>query len=165
MRGEVLKKSGRMVLCAVAIVTTISVPGARAADVPRFASLRADEVNLRTGPGTRYPVDWVLVKRHMPVEIIDEFENWRQVRDISGTAGWVHRSMLSGRRTMIVMGGQQRLYRGPSGDSEVIALVDDKVVGRLLNCSDTWCRVEVAGMRGWLRRNRLWGVRRGEKIE
>ena len=165
MKGEGQRKSGWVARCAVVAITAAWTISAGAADLPRFASLRADEVNLRTGPGTRYPVDWVLVRRHMPVEIIDEFENWRQVRDISGTVGWVHRSMLSGRRTMVVMGGQQRLHRGPSKDSEVIALVDDKVIGRLLNCTDTWCRIEVAGMRGWIRRNRLWGIRRGEKVE
>ena len=38
--------------------------------LPRFASLKADEVNVRTGPGPRYPVDWVFKSRNMPVEIV-----------------------------------------------------------------------------------------------
>ena len=160
-----VKKSGCVFLVALAVFAALSPSAAYTADLPRFASIRAGEANLRTGPGKRYPVEWVLVKRHMPVEIVAEFENWRQVRDISGTVGWVHRSMLSGRRTMVVMGGQQRLHRGPSADSEVVALVDSKVVGKLLSCNETWCRIEVAGMRGWMRRDRLWGIRRGEKLE
>lgn len=58
--------------------------------LPRFVSLRSGEVNLRTGPGARYPVEWVLVYRHMPVEIIAEFDTWRKIRDWQGTVGWVH---------------------------------------------------------------------------
>ncbi len=77
------------------------------AGLPRFASLRAGEVNVRTGPGVRYPVEWVFVYRHMPIEIVAEFDTWRKVRDWQGTEGWVHLSMLSGRRTAIVTTGRR----------------------------------------------------------
>src|ERR1700738_2020313 len=70
--------------------------------VPRFVSLHADRVNLRTGPGDRYPIDWVLTRRDMPVEIIAQFEHWRQIRDWEGTKGWVHQRMLAGKRDVIV---------------------------------------------------------------
>lgn len=140
-------------------------PAAWAGEVPRFASLRAAEVNLRTGPGVRYPVEWVYVRRDLPVEITAEFATWRKVRDRAGTVGWVHQSMLSGRRTMIVTGGRQPLYRDADAESAVLAMVEPKVIGRLMRCAETWCRVEIAGLRGWLRRDRLWGVHRGEKFE
>ena len=67
--------------------------------IPRFVSLRADEVNMRTGPGVRYPIDWVYARQGLPVQVIGEFEAWRQIRDSEGSTGWVHRTMLSGRRT------------------------------------------------------------------
>jgi hypothetical protein len=35
--------------------------------LPRFASLRGSQVNVRTGPGVRYPIDWVFQRRSMPV--------------------------------------------------------------------------------------------------
>ena len=69
----------------------------------RFASLRADEVNVRAGPGVRYHVKWVFVRKHLPVMITAEFESWRKIRDSEGAEGWVHRGMLSGRA--------QRRYR------------------------------------------------------
>ncbi|HKH69397.1 MAG TPA: SH3 domain-containing protein, partial [Reyranella sp.] len=62
--------------------------------IPRFASLRSDEVNVRTGPGPRYPIDWVFKRKAMPVEIVAEFENWRKIRDWQGASGWVHQSLL-----------------------------------------------------------------------
>src|SRR4026209_512491 len=66
--------------------------------LPRFASLRSDEVNVRTGPGPRYPIDWVFKRKAMPVEIVAEYENWRKIRDWQGASGWVHQSLLSGQR-------------------------------------------------------------------
>src|SRR5437660_12925684 len=70
--------------------------------LPRFASLRSDEVNVRTGPGTRYPVDWVFKRKGMPVEIVAEYENWRKIRDWQGASGWVHQSLLTGKRGFII---------------------------------------------------------------
>lgn len=133
--------------------------------VPRFASLRATEVNLRTGPGLRYPVEWILMQRAMPVEITSEFENWRKIRDYEGTEGWVHQSMLTGRRTVMVRGGMTTLRREAAADSPAIARVEPKVVGRLLSCGGAWCRVEIAGLRGWMQRARLFGVYADEKLD
>lgn len=133
--------------------------------VPRFATLRANEVNLRTGPGVRYPVEWVLVYRHMPVEIVAEFDTWRKVRDWQGTVGWVHQSMLSGRRMVIVADGIQQLHRDASPDAPVIARLSKKVLGRLLQCRREWCRIEVSGIQGWMTRAQFWGAYPDERIE
>lgn len=126
--------------------------------LPRFGSLRAEEVNLRTGPGRRYPVDWVFVRRNLPIEIIAEFDNWRKVRDWQGTEGWVHKSMLSSRRSIIVTGGAQPMRRRAAPDAPPIAHVEERVLGRLLECENQWCRVEIRGIRGWMRRNQFWGA-------
>lgn len=132
--------------------------------LPRFVSLRKDEVNLRTGPGTRYPIEWVLTYRNMPVEITAEFEDWRKVRDWKGTVGWVHKSMLSGRRWVIVRGDRQPLRRESDQTAPVIAHLDEKVLGRLKQCENKWCRVDIAGIQGWIERTAIWGVYPDEKI-
>lgn len=134
--------------------------GAAAGDpkTPRFASLRAAEVNMRTGPGVRYPIDWVFMRRNLPVEIIADYHNWRKIRGWKGTVGWVHKSMLSGKRTAIVTHGRQPLRDAAADRARVVAHVNAKVVGRLLSCEKDWCRLEVAGIRGWIRRAKLWGV-------
>src|SRR5271169_3749242 len=81
--------------------------------IPRFASLRASDVNLRTGPGTRYPIDWVFTHQGMPVEITAEYEMWRRVRDAEGDEGWVHKNALSGKRGAIVTGAARELRHDP----------------------------------------------------
>ena len=133
--------------------------------LPRFVSLRSDEVNVRTGPGPRYPVEWVFVRRHMPVEIIEEFDTWRQIRDWQETVGWVHQSMLSGRRTIIVTGEVQTLRREASTESPADARAEAGVVGRLAECEGDWCRVEIGGFEGWLERSAFWGTREDEEVD
>ncbi len=132
--------------------------------LPRFASLRANKVHLRTGPGVRYPVDWIFVQRHMPIEIVAEFENWRKVRDWQGTEGWVHRTMLSGKRMIVVKGGVQPLRRKPDSNAKLIARVMEKVIARILECEGEWCRIEIDKQRGWMRRAHIWGVYGNEML-
>ncbi len=135
--------------------------------LPRFVSLRSDEVNLRTGPGVRYPIDWIYARKDLPVEVIAEFEAWRKIRDWQGTEGWVHQSMLSGRRMMVVLGGEHSLRNTDADSAEPVALVGPGVLGRVLQCprNRDFCRVEINQIQGWLRREEMWGVYRGEWIE
>ncbi|HEC14175.1 MAG TPA: hypothetical protein ENI72_00310, partial [Rhodospirillales bacterium] len=72
--------------------------------LPRFVSLRVNEVNMRTGPGVQYPIEWVYSRQYLPMEVIAEYSTWRKVRDWQGGQGWVHQSMLGGRRSFIVTG-------------------------------------------------------------
>ena len=132
--------------------------GAPRLPVPRFVTLGTDEVNLRTGPGLRYPVRLVLRKSGLPVEIVREFDIWRQVRDIDGDEGWVHKRMLSGRRAVVVKGQVQTLLRHPEDDARAVARLEPGVVARLETCKDAWCRLSVGGYTGWLKREQVWGV-------
>lgn len=133
--------------------------------IPRFVSLRPSEVNLRTGPGVQYPIDWVYRRAGMPVEVVAEFENWRKVRDWQGAVGWVHQSMLSGRRTALVTDGIQVLFRDPEETAPPVARLEPGVIAEIKNCGPGWCRVSAAGLRGWLKRGTFWGLYPGEGID
>ncbi len=163
-------RNGRMAVLALAILWAAAGVADRAlADsglpVPRFVSMRSGEVNLRTGPGTDYPVEWVYQRRRMPVEVIAEFETWRKVRDWQGTIGWVHQSMLDGRRTALVTGKERVLRRTPADGAPAVARLAPGVIGELLACEPEWCRVDVKGYTGWLKREEFWGAYEGEAIE
>ncbi len=132
--------------------------------IPRFATLKSDEVNVRTGPGPRYPIDWVFKRKMMPVEIIAEYENWRKIRDWQGAGGWVYQGLLTGKRTFIVPSKVVSLRRTPARSAEVIAKLEPEVVGEIRSCSGDWCRVKVSGIIGWLARTDLWGVYKSEPI-
>jgi len=132
--------------------------------VPRFVALRASEVNLRTGPGQRYPIEWVYRRAGLPVEVIDEFETWRRVRDWEGSIGWVHQNLLTGDRSALVAGKQRLLRRAPEDGAPGLALLEAGVVARLERCAEGWCKLEVKGFEGWLREDEIYGVEPGEKI-
>lgn len=132
--------------------------------IPRFASLRPDEVNVRTGPGTRYPIDWVFKRKSMPVEIVAEFENYRKIRDWQGASGWVHQSMLTGKRNFIIPSKAANLYKTPATSAEVVAKLEPEVVGEIRSCTGDWCRVKVPGASGWIQRTSFWGVYKSEPI-
>lgn len=125
--------------------------------IPRFVSLRSDEVNLRAGPGTMYPVEWVYLRRGLPVEVIAEFDVWRRIRDRQNTVGWVHQSMLDGKRTALIVGSDRELLRDAADSAPTVARLAPGVIARLLECDGLWCRVEADGYRGWLRRDEFWG--------
>jgi SH3-like domain-containing protein len=135
--------------------------------LPRFVSLRATVVNLRTGPGVRYPVDWVYERKYLPVEVIAEFENWRKVRDVQGTQGWIHQSMLSSRRMFIIISKMQTLRNKDGTKSMAVAKLATNVIGELMRCpgSSGWCEVSAGGYKGWLRRVDFWGVYAQEIIK
>ena len=132
--------------------------------IPRFASLRSDEVNVRTGPNTRYPIDWVFKRKPMPVEIVAEYENWRKIRDWQGASGWVHQSLLSGKRSFIVPAKAASLHKTPAASAEVVAKLEPEVVGEIRSCVGDWCRVKVPTTSGWIERTSMWGVYKSEPI-
>jgi SH3-like domain-containing protein len=138
-------------------------PPAQAQDealpLPRFVSLKADEVYMRAGPGKTYPINWVYTRKGLPVEIIKEYDQWRYVRDIDGTEGWIHRTLLSGTRTVIISEPLVRTaYSGPSRDDAAVFRAEPGVQGNLIDCDGDWCRIEVEGIKGWLPMSELFGV-------
>jgi SH3-like domain-containing protein len=135
--------------------------------VPRFVSLRTDPINLRSGPGLQYPVEWVYHRRHLPVEVVKEFDTWRRIRDQDGAEGWVHQSMITGHRTAVVRGSAQALRRNDGDEAGAIATLEAGVVVNVQRCpaGSQSCRVEINGLQGWLKRDQMWGVYPTETVE
>jgi SH3-like domain-containing protein len=185
LSARMLQMAGRLALLA-SLLLLAEQPAARAQDgatqpqgrttglaVPRFVSLKADRVNLRNGPGTDYPTSWVFRRAGMPVEILKEFETWRQIRDSEGATGWVLHSMLSGRRTALVLpwevkpnqpAPQIQLRSDDDGGGRVVAVVEAGVIANVRNCDSRWCFVIIGDYRGYIEQSKLWGVYAGEVV-
>lgn len=132
--------------------------------LPRFVSTKSDEVNMRTGPGLRYPITWVFQRQYLPLEVIAEFEQWRKVRDIEGDEGWIHQSMLTGQRSVITLQEMRNMHREPDSQSATLAYIEPGAQAKLVQCQKLWCHVEVDDIRGWLPRAFLWGVYKEETV-
>ncbi len=156
---------------AVSLAQSLPAPriitGESGLPVPRFVSLATDKANLRTGPGGRYPILWVFVRRDQPLEVTAEFGVWRRVRDIDGTVGWMHGRLLSGRRHGIITRQQRVMRARPEAGARPLLRLAPGVLVALHECeaSSPWCRIEVRGKKGWLPRESLWGTYSGEEIE
>ncbi|AWN52126.1 hypothetical protein DK412_10915 [Methylobacterium sp. 17Sr1-1] len=145
--------------------------------LPRYVSLKTDRVNLREGPSKDHRTLWVFQRAGLPVEIIAEFETWRRIRDSEGTEGWVLHSLLSGRRTAVVLsrgtdkGAPVPLYDRADAASGVVAQLQAGVIGSVKTCDGSWCRLVVAlpqkrgDVDGYMRQDRLWGVYPNEKVD
>ncbi|MGI4775946.1 MAG: SH3 domain-containing protein [Janthinobacterium lividum] len=134
--------------------------------IPRFASIKSNEVNARTGPSTKCPLEWIFVKKDEPVEIVAEYEQWRQIKDIEGQGGWVHSSVLSGKRSVIIKDKNIiELLRYPtSNKNEVVARVSPSVRCQLKKCTQEFCLLLCKGNKGWARRTVLWGIYINEQL-
>jgi SH3-like domain-containing protein len=134
--------------------------------IPRFVSLRANTVNMRAGPGLRYPIEWVYKRRGLPVAVIKEFNAWRRVRAADGTTGWMHAAMLDGKRTAQVVGRSLRaLLADPEGTAESVALVQPGALGELDRCKGSFCHVDLGRHAGWLPREAIYGLLPNERLD
>ena len=134
--------------------------------LPRFVSLKNEETNVRTGPGTRYPIQWVFKREHLPVEVVDEFDLWRKVRDIEGTTGWVHHTMLSGKRYVMIAGKEPQILRLDSDVSaKPLFKAEPTVIAPLGECAPEWCRIQISGRKAWIEKQHLWGVYSSEVFD
>lgn len=133
--------------------------------VPRFVSLRSADVNMRVGPGTSYSISWVYHRDNLPVEVIQEFDKWRKIRDSEGTTGWVHKQVLQGKRTAVIIGKQPAvLRRSPDDKSNPAFRAEPGVIGRLLTCEKDWCRLQISSRKAWVRKGSIFGVYKNEEF-
>ncbi len=134
--------------------------------IPRFVSIGADKAFVRSGPAPRYPIRWVYKKSGLPVEIIQEFDVWRKVRDSDGDEGWINKALLSDKRFVIIRGdGPVEMREGFTASARVMARMEPGVVARLQKCDSAWCSISAGGFQGWVERKSLWGVYPQESIQ
>ena len=126
--------------------------------LPRYVSLSTDRGNVRRGPSLSHRIDWVFLRRDMPLQVTAEYGHWRRVTDREGVGGWVHYAMLSGVRTVIVDAEMLPLRSKPQDSATVVAQLEAGVVARLNECEPDWCRLSAGGYKGWAPKALLWGV-------
>ena len=150
-------------LCAVlASVSATSAKDARGPvtnlPLPRFVSMKASEANVRRGPSLTHRIDWVFKRRGMPLEVTAEYGHWRRVRDHDNAGGWVHYTLISGVRTVLVKEDMLTVHARADKTAPVTAAFEMGVVARLGDCTIDWCEISAGGYSGWTPKETIWGV-------
>lgn len=146
--------------------------------LPRFVSLKSNKSNLRNGASIKNAIKWTYLKKGYPMEVIAEFENWRKLRDIDGTEGWINENLITGKRNAVIIGNKLKtnprsynlkqqemlLFRAPDENSYPTVKVEFGVIGSIKKCEIDWCKIKVENYIGWIRKDNLWGVYKEEII-
>jgi SH3-like domain-containing protein len=166
-------------LIVVSPVAIAAAEGPSGLPLPRFVTTRSNPINVRVGPGTKYDVAWVYVKAGTPVEIIQEFDTWRKVRDADGSEGWLHQNLLQGKRAGLVAPWKPAdekiaLLGANAPDSGIRAWLTPNFRVDIKACDGTWCKVvatshpvtgNAQSFEGWLQQEEIWGVYKGEEFD
>ena len=123
-----------------------------------FLTLRNDKVNLRQGPSFEYPIKLFYKKKFLPVLVQDKFENFRKIRDHENNTGWIHVSQLSKKKAAITIDDDQLIFSKPSIYSKPSAIIKKGRLCIIKKCKSNWCKVEVSGFKGWVKKEALWGL-------
>ncbi len=160
-------KRGALALLALPLLVAADAP-ARMPDgrptpsgqpVPRWLSLKSDEVRARYGPGLDYRILWEYRAAGLPVQVIAETREWRKICDPEGAVAWVHRSVVSSRRSVFNASPREVAIRtGRDDDATVRARLQPRSTIALDECEDGWCRVRARKLTGWVPARGLFGV-------
>jgi SH3-like domain-containing protein len=178
MRSVALMGPFRTVMAGLAMAIALVLPAMANSElatgpssglpIPRFVSLKPDKVNVRAGPTRNHDVTWQFTRAGLPVEITAESDNWRRIRDWEGSEGWVYHSLLSGRRTALVISKQKDelvpLFASGDDESRVVARLQPGVTASVRKCTGKWCQIAGTGFDGWIAQERLWGVYPNETV-
>ena len=135
-------------------------------EIPRYVSLKSDDANIRVGPSKNYPIEIKYIKKNYPLKVLDEYEEWRKVEDFNRNIGWIHKSLISGIRTGIVLSNDNK-------NISILNTLDGNVIGEIGNgnivflekCKIDWCLVSLDDYEGWMNKNYIWGVKEKEIIK
>ena len=132
-------------------------------EIPRYVSLKSNDANIRVGPSTNYPIVIKYTQKNYPLKIIEEYDDWRKIEDFSKNNGWIHKSLISGNRTGIILsnnGGRIKIYNTIEG--KIIGSIGKGNIISINKCKIDWCSISINEYKGWINKNKMWGVEETE---
>ena len=135
-------------------------------EIPRYVSLKSNEANIRVGPSKNYPIEIKFIIKNYPLKVLEEYEEWRRVEDFKKNIGWIHKSLISGTRTGIVLSNENKTIKLLNTlDGNVIGEIGKGNIVFLEKCKIDWCLVSSGNYKGWIDKKHIWGVKEKEIIK
>jgi SH3-like domain-containing protein len=174
-----LRAAATVALIALPAIASAATTNPSGLPLPRFVTIRSfgADGTVHVGPGFKYDVAWTYTQPGAPVEVIQEFDVWRKIRDVDGWEGWVQQSTLGASRAGYILGtltGELGLRASPSDDARIVAWVGPGFPVKLQTCDGSWCAVvaadhpqggSITSYSGFVPEADLWGVYQGEKFD
>jgi len=158
-KGRITEAFARITAFIIILTTLTATAIPQNLSVPRFVTIKFSEVNARTGPMQDCPIEWVFVKKGEPVEVVAEYDQWRQIRDIHSEGGWVHANVISGKRSVVVIAKDTTaLLSAPGKYDQIVANLAPQIRCDLDKCKNDWCSISCKSYKGWIAKKFLWGV-------
>ena len=135
-------------------------------EIPRYVSLKSNDTNIRVGPSKNYPIIKKYIIKNYPLKIIEEYDDWRKVEDFKRTIGWVHKSLISGNRTGIILPSNTEyieVFNSINGIS--IGKLGSGNIVNIDKCKIEWCSISLNNFYGWVNKKDIWGVKNKEIID
>lgn len=132
-------------------------------EIPRFVSIKSNEANIRVGPSKNYPIIIKYIRENYPLKILDEYNEWRKVEDVEKNIGWIHNSLISGKRTGLIVSKKEKsieIYNSVNGSSIGKIGIDNIVL--IKKCKISWCVIKFDNYSGWVNKKNIWGVKNKE---
>ena len=129
-------------------------------EIPRYVSLKSNDANIRVGPSKNYPIEIKYIKKNYPLKVLEEYEDWRKVEDFQKNFGWIHKSLISGTRTGIVLSNDNKTIKLLNTlNGNVIGEIGRGNIVYLEKCKIDWCLVSFGNYRGWIDKKNIWGIK------
>ena len=135
-------------------------------EIPRYVSLKSNDANMRVGPSQNYPIAIKYIKKNYPLKVLEEYEDWRKVEDFNKNTGWIHKSLISGIRTGIILSNDNntiKLLNTLNGN--IIGEIGKGNIVFIEKCKIEWCLVSSGNYKGWIDKKYIWGVKEKEIIK
>ena len=132
-------------------------------EIPRYVSLKSNDANIRVGPSMNYPIVFKYIIKNYPLKVLEEYNEWRKVEDFKKNVGWIHKSLISGTRTGIVLSkDNENIQLLNTLDGNVIGEIGKGNIINLEKCKINWCLVSAKNSKGWIDKKYIWGVKEKE---
>ena len=122
-----------------------------------FLTLKYNEVKVRQGPSSEYPVKFIYNKKYLPVKVIDSKDNFKKIIDLKNNSGWIHISQLTKKKSAINIFNLALIFKKPNIYSKPIAKLESGKMVTIKRCKDKWCKISTQNISGWIKKKFLWG--------
>lgn len=133
-----------------------------AAVLAEMVAIAGEDVNMRSGPGTKNEVLWKM-GTGFPLEVVKRSGDWLQVKDFEGSTGWVQKKTINTTQHVVVRANKGtdntiNVRSEPSRKAGVVAQAKYGVVFKKLAKKGDWVQVEHGeDVTGWIESSLLWG--------